>query len=243
MSQRPRTAEHRAPPRTRVALLGTLGPLHVHGLRYDIDRLRSLVETIEPDLLGIEAASDAWGSDDATRLPSEIRDGLAEGARLTDTVVVPLGEPSPLELAPPVEGELARSRAAFMRAADRLLAAVGRAIDDPAGVSRGAYVRLCRAVCHLEAAAAGEPGRGAWARTNEKIVDALLQAVRRDPGRRVLVAVECRRIHVLEARLRALPDEIELVRFEDLAPLDALPGAGPAASRDGRLTQRWRRAQ
>lgn len=220
MSQRPQTHREPRAPRTRVALLGTLGYLHGDGLRYDFDRLRSLVETIEPDLLGIEAAPAAWESDDPSLLAREIRDGLVPGARLTDTVVVPLGGPSPLEFAPPVDGELARLRAELIRAADRLLAAVGRAIDDPAGVSRGAYVHLCATVCHIEAAAAGKPGRRAWHATNERIFEGLLDAVRRDPGRRVLVAVQCRRLHALEARLRSLTHEIELVPFEQLIPVD-----------------------
>jgi len=208
-----------APSRSQVALLGTLGHLHADGLRYDLDRLRELVETIEPDLLGIEAAADAWESDDRRRLAAEIRDGLLPGTRLVDTVVIPLGEASSRELAPPEDGELAGLRAALVHAGDRLLAAVGRRIDDPVGLSGGAYVHLCAAVCHVEAAVAGEPGRRAWDDTNRAIADALIGAIRRDPGRRVLAAVRCRRIHVLEARLRALPDELELVRFEDLVPL------------------------
>lgn len=208
-----------APSRSQVALLGTLGHLHADGLRYDLDRLRRLVETIEPDLLGIEVNLDAWEARDTRRLPAEVRAALAPAARLTDIVVVPLGEPSPCELAPPDGGPFVRLRSVFVHGGDRLLASVARRIDDPAGVSRGAYIHLCATVCHLEAAAAGEPGRVAWARTNERILDGLLGAIRRDPGRRVLAAVQCRRIHLLEARLRALPDEIELVRFEDLVPL------------------------
>jgi len=211
-----------APGRSQVALLGTLGHLHADGLRYDLDRLRELVETIEPDLLGIEANADAWESDDRRRLADEIRDGLLPGTRLVDTVVVPLGQASSRELAPP-DGELTGLRTALVHAGDRLLAAVGRRIDDPAGVSRGAYVHLCAAVCHVEAAVAGEQGRRVWDDTNRAIADALVGAIRRDPGRRVLAAVQCRRIHALEARLRALPDEIELVRFEDLVPLPRRP--------------------
>jgi len=211
-----------APSRSQVALLGTLGHLHADGLRYDLDRLRELVETIEPDLLGIEANADAWESDDRRRLADEIRDGLLPGTRLVDTVVVPLGQASSRELAPP-DGELTGLRTALVHAGDRLLAAVGRRIDDPVGLSGGAYVHLCAAVCHVEAAVAGEQGRRVWDDTNRAIADALVGAIRRDPGRRVLVAVQCRRIHALEARLRALPDEIELVRFEDLVPLPRRP--------------------
>lgn len=214
-------------PRTTVALLGTLGELHAEGLRYDLARLRSLVETLEPDFLGVQAEPVAWDSDDPGDQLLEVRAALVPSARLTDTVVVPLGAPTPNELASPETGELADLRAGVIRAADALIAALGRLVDSPAGVSRGTYVHLCGFICHVEAAAAGDAGRRAWHATNERILDRLLEAIRRDPGRRVLVAVQCRRIHFLEARLATLP-EVELVPFERLAKGDRLPGSTPA---------------
>lgn len=202
--------------RTRVALLGTLGPLHAEPLHYDVARLRALVERIEPDLLGVEADPDAWERGAADTWPLEVREALAPAAGRTDTVVVPLGRPSDLELAPPIDGPLAPVRAEFVRAADRILNALQRAADDPGAVSGSGFGHLCGLLCAIKEAGAGDAGRLAWRRTNETILERLVWVVRRDPGRRFLVAVRCHRVHWLRTRLRDLSDEIELVPFEDL---------------------------
>ncbi len=62
-------------PKTRLALLGTLGHLHAEPLRYDLACLRSLVEALEPDLLGIEVEPDAWERGDLRAAPVEVREG------------------------------------------------------------------------------------------------------------------------------------------------------------------------
>ncbi len=80
---------------TRLALLGTLGHLHTEPLRYDLACLRSLVEALEPDLLGVEVEPNAWERDDLSAAPVEVREGLVPAARRTDTVIVPLASPSP----------------------------------------------------------------------------------------------------------------------------------------------------
>ncbi len=201
---------------TRIALLGTLGPLHAGPLRYDLARLRAIIETLEPDLLGVEADPTGWERGDDRTWPLEVREALVPAAGRTDTVVVPLGGPSPLELAPPNGGELAPLRAGMVRAADRMLTALQRAADSPEAVSGGLFTHLCGLVCEIKEAAAGEVGRDAWRRTNEGILARLLWAVRRDPGRRVLIAVRCHRIHWLRAQLLPLIDEIELVPVERL---------------------------
>jgi len=202
--------------KTRLALLGTLGHLHTEALRYDLACLRALVETLEPDLLGVEVEPEAWERGDLSGAPLEVRAGLVPAARRTDTVIVPLGGPSPGELAPPEGGGLARLRAGLVRGADRLLTGLQRAADGPEGVNSPLFGHVCGFICTVEAVAAGETGRQAWEATNARILERLLWAVRRDPGRRVLVAVQCRRVHWLETRLRSLRDEITLVPYSAL---------------------------
>lgn len=209
-----------SPPRTQLAFLGTLGALHAGPVRYDLGRLRWLVETLEPDLLGIEADPAEWEIDARGTPALEVREALVPAARRTDTVIVPLGGPSPLELAPPDDGELVRLRAGLIRSADRLLTALQRAADSPEAVSGGLVTHVCGLLCGIKEAASGEVGRNAWTQANEAILDGLLRAVRRDPGRRVLIAVRCHRIHWLRARLRPLSDEIELVPFEHFTTID-----------------------
>lgn len=218
--------------RTRVALLGTLGHLHAEAIRYDLERLRALVESLEPDLLAVEVEPDAWESGDPDRLPLEVRQALAPASRLTDTVIVPLGAPPHLEPATDVGG-LLRLRAALIRGADDLLDAVARAVDDPAAVSRGTYAHLCGRVCRLEAAAAGRTGRAAWARANDRLVERLREVVSANRGSRVLVAVNCRRVHLLTRRLGDLADEIELVSYEDLTPLEPMKSVRSVRAQEG----------
>lgn len=220
------------PPCSRVALLGTIGHLHAEAVRYDLERLRRLVETLEPDLVAVEVEPDAWESGDPDQLPLEVREALAPASRLTDTVVVPLGAQARLEPATD-DGGLLRLRTALIRGADDLLNAIARAVDSPAVVSRGAYAHFCGQVCSLEAAAAGKTSRAAWARANDRIIERLREVVSANPGSRVLLAVNCRRVHLLTRRLQGLADEIELVRFEDLNPLNPMPSLRSARAEEG----------
>lgn len=55
-----------------------------------------------------------------------------------------------------------------------------------------------------------------WNSQNRAIAENILQAVRRDPGRRVLAAVQCQRIHKLEPLLKWHSDLLELVHYQDL---------------------------
>lgn len=202
--------------KTRLALLGTLGHLHTEPLHYDLACLRKLVEALEPDLLGVEMGPDAWERGNFSGAPVEVREGLVPAARRTDTVIVPLGSPSPGELAPPEGGGLAWLRTNLMRGTDRLLTGLQRIVDGPEGVNSSLFGHACGFICSLEETVASDIGRRAWEATNERILERLLWAVRRDPGRRVLVAVQCRRIHWLEPPLRRQTDLLELVNYWEL---------------------------
>jgi len=176
--------------RTRLAFVGTLGQLHAGPIDYDLARLRSLVERLEPDLLAVEADRAAWEAADTTSIPSEVLASLVPAARFTDTVVVPIGGASGRELAPPEGSGLAGARASLIRGADGLLDALARGVfDSPEGASRGLYPHVCALLCRVEYAAASATGRQAWRETNERILANLVELIRSDPGRRVLVAV------------------------------------------------------
>ena len=231
--------------KTRIAFLATLGHLHTEAVKYDLACLRSLVTDLEPDLLGIEVEPADWEQSTLSGAPVEVREALVPACVVTDTVVVPLGGPMPMELASPgafddfdafsVPGASGRDlrtagaggthgtkwdelRAKVLREADRLLTGWqrDRAAQGPEAVNSRAFGHLCGLVCTLEEAAAGEAGRRAWEESNERILERLVEMVRRDPGRRVLVAVNCRRVHWLQARLRAFAGEMVLVPYEQL---------------------------
>jgi hypothetical protein len=44
----------------------------------------------------------------------------------------------------------------------------------------------------------------------------ILQVVRRDPGRRVLVVVQCQRMHPLKQILKTHTGELEIVQYQHL---------------------------
>ena len=73
----------------------------------------------------------------------------------------------------------------------------------------------CGLICHLEEYTCGERGRRAWTKTNEKMLTNIAAIAERDPLTRILVAVQCRRKHWLEPKLRRRSD-IELVNYWEL---------------------------
>ncbi len=195
-------------PKTRLALLGTLGHLNTEPLRYDLACLRSLVEALEPDLLGVEVEPEAWERGDLRGAPVEVRDGLVPAARRTDTVIVPLGGPSPVELAPPERGELARLRANLMQGADRLLTELQRVSEGlrhfPANLLYGVIATLTeRETRHTEHA------------YTDHLVQQVLEVVRRDPGCTALVAVNVRHCRHIRHTLEKYP-QVRIVRYSQL---------------------------
>jgi hypothetical protein len=197
--------------KTRIALLATLSDLHRQPIRYDLAELARIVTEIQPDLLAVEVERDEFERDDLTRAPIEVRDALIPLARRSDIVAVPIGAASQEELRAPRVG----LRAALIRGLDATLAAIQRLANDARRVNSAIVSHTCGAICHLEAYASGERGRRAWAVTNEKILANIVWIAQRDPHRRILVAVQCRRKHWLEPRLRRLP-ELELVNYWEL---------------------------
>jgi hypothetical protein len=200
---------------TRLAFLATLGHLHTLPLRYDLACIHALVEQLQPDLLGVEVEVTDWESGDLAMAPVEVRNALVPASRLTDTVVVPLAAPSHEELSPP-GGDGVRS--AVYRATDALFNKLQRtsAAGGAPAVNSPLFGHVCGLLCAVEEAAASEAGRHAWEETNRRILERLLEMVRRNPGRRVLVAVNCKRVHWLVSQLRPLHQEITLVPYTEL---------------------------
>ena len=212
----PLEAAAETPIRTRVALLGTIGHLHAEPLKYDLRRLREVVEEIEPDLLGVEADPLAWATGDLRSSPLEVREALVPATRRIDTVVVPLGGGASCGYAAPEDSLAVGFRSALVRALDSFLMALQRRAKGPEDIAAPHFKHVCELVCAMEAAASTAESRLAWERTNAEILDNVITTVQRDPGRRLLVAVQCRRLHWLELQLRRRRDEVQLV------PLDAL---------------------
>jgi hypothetical protein len=197
--------------KTRIALLGTVADLHQQPIRYDLNALSRIVADVRPDLLGVEIERDEFERGDLSRAPVEVREALIPLARRSDAVVVPIGAGSHEELR--ARGD--RMPAALIRGLDRILTEVQQAANDARRVNSPLMDHTCGLICHLEEHICGEHGRRMWEVTNEKMLSNIVAMAHRDPPTRILVAVQCRRKHWLEPKLRHLP-EVELVDYWEL---------------------------
>jgi hypothetical protein len=197
--------------RTRIAILGTLSDLHRQPIRYDLGELKRIVTEMQPDLLGVEVERDEFERDDLNRAPVEVREALIPLARRSDTVVVPIGAWSNEELRASSKG----IAPALVRGLDAVLVGVQKTANDARRVNSKLVSHACGLICHIEENVCGERGRRAWETTNEKILANIVAIARRDPQARVLVAVQCRRKHWLEPKLRHVR-EVDLVNYWEL---------------------------
>lgn len=142
-----------------------------------------------------------------------MRQALEPAARLTETVLAPVA-PSPERfedfVAPP------GWRQNLVRTFDRWLRWGQRKAGKPQAIHGMLFESFCHTVCLMTEMAWSARERAAWERQNQALAEAILQVARRDPGRRVLVAVQCQRFHKLEPLLKEYSDEIALVDYWDL---------------------------
>lgn len=200
-----------AAPKTRLAFLSTMGDLHATPLRYDLACLRSLIAQIAPDLLCAEVSRAAWESNNLGAATLEVREALIPVVTASDIVLIPVAPERSTDAMP-----LPEWRRTLVRTFDHVLQWGQRQASGPEGVHSLTFEAFCHSVCALTEMSWTAAERDAWRRQNEALAANILQAVRRDPGRRVLVVVQCQRIHTLEPILKRRQDLIELVRYKDL---------------------------
>ncbi len=200
-------------PRTRLAILRTMGALHGESLRYDLEALQAIVFQLAPDLLCAEITREAWEQGDLSGTTLEVREALAPVIALTDTVLVPVA-PSANQFsdfrAPP---GIRRSLASQF---ERLLRFGQRSARTPEGIHGPAFELFCHTVCALEEMTWAEADRDAYRDHTEGMAGNILEAVQRDPGGRVLVVVQCQWHHTLEPLLEQAAAWLELVDYRDL---------------------------
>lgn len=199
--------------RTRLALLGTMSELHREPVAYDLARLSAVVAELAPDLLCAEITHQEWEAGDLAAAAVEVREALAPAVAATDVVLVPVA-PSPERF-----GDFAPQRgwrAEMVRIFDGVLRWGQRQADTVEAVNGPLFGAFCHTVCYLSEWSMAPQGRAAWNTQNEAIAANVLSAVRRDPGRRVLVAVQCQRIHKLLPLLRSNRDYLEIVPLQEL---------------------------
>ena len=196
--------------KSRVSVLRTLADLHRQSIAYDLNALARLVRQIQPDLLCAEIRRDHWETGDLAQMPVEYREALVPVCKRSDIVLVPVAS---AEADPLVASRGLRS--ALVSLLNWQLQLMQRAAGTPEAINSGMFGAVCSWMCGLIAWAGGPQARRAWADANDRLLQNVLAAVRRDPGRRVLVTVDCRRRHLLDRRLRTF-SEIEVVEFHQL---------------------------
>jgi len=201
--------------RSRVAVLGTLAELHQKPIKYDLRALRRLVRDLKPDLLCAEIHPDDWKKGDLSKMLPEYRDALLPLSRRTDIIIVPVSNWHQLDLFVPKKGHLLGLRTSVVRLLTGQLRLMQRLANGPRAINSGLFGWVCDVVCSLTARVCGPEVQQAWDQANQAMLNNILAAIRRDPGRRVLVTVDCRRRHRLERYLRAEP-EVELVDYHVL---------------------------
>ncbi len=200
-------------PRTRLAILGTMSDLHSQPIAYDLGCLRKVLADLAPDLLCAEITLQAWERKDFSQASLEVRDALTPVIASTDIVLIPVA-PTPKRYADFTPDPGWRRR--LVRTFDRLLRWGQIQADDVETVNGPWFGAFCHTVCWLTESLWASKDRTAWEKQNEELVENIVRAVQRDSGRRVLVAVQCQRLHRLIPLLHAHGDLFKIVAYQNL---------------------------
>ncbi len=201
------------PTHTRLAILGTMSDLHRELLPYDLACLRKIIAEGAPDLLCAEVTLADWEQSQLAAAELEVREALVPVVNTTDIVLVPVA-PSRKKY-----GEFAVEtgwRKQIAQVGLNTLRWGQRKAARPQAIHGYLFGAFCHTICALTEASWTAEERAEWNRQNQSMVDNILQVVRRDPGRRVLVVVQCQRMHRLKQVLKAHTGELEIVRYQHL---------------------------
>jgi len=195
---------------TMIAVLGTLADFHREPIPYNLGALVQLVRRIQPDLLCLDLTPEQWRTRTFADLPPEYREALLPLAHQTDIVVVPIaGEcPPPEPAAPGWRGQV-------IRWARSGLAALHRSAPGPAAANQGWRHEAANWLYALIGWLAGPELQRDWKNHIDQLTRQVLETARRDPGRRILVAVNVRYCHHIRHALHGRPE----LRVVDLSEL------------------------
>ena len=200
---------------SKVAVLGLLADLRREPNQYDLRLLHRLVKNIQPDLLCAEIHPDDWQFGDLSTVWLEYRETLLPLARRTDIIIVPIGSSTRGEIQPPWDDSLVQLRRLIVHFINRLQRLIMRLARHPDDLNGGALDTLCDGMCAVALWVSGPQARQAWDEANRAILNNIVAATHRDPERRVLVTVDCRRRRWLIDHLCGMSD-IELFTYHAL---------------------------
>lgn len=199
--------------KTRLAILGTMSDLHKLPIRYDLTYLQKVVAELSPDLLCAEITREGWERGDLSQASFEVREALAPVIASTDIVLIPV-KPTPEQFPDFTPDSGWRRR--IVRTLDRLLR-WGQIQANSADAVNGPWFNMfCHSICMATELFWTTEARTAWKRQNERLGENIVHAIQRDHSRRVLVAVQCQRLHHLIPFLHAHEELFEIVPYQAL---------------------------
>lgn len=198
---------------TRLAILGTMSDLHQQPISYDLECLQKIVADVSPDLLCAEITQEEWEHDDFSQAPLEVRQALAPMIASMDIVLIPVA-PTPRQFADFTSDS--GWRRWLVRAFERLLRWGQIQANDAETINGTWFSAFCHTVCWFTEMLWTTKDRTAWERQNKELAENIIRAIQRDSGRRVLVAVQCQRLHRLLPLLHAHSSFFELVAYQNL---------------------------
>ena len=198
--------------KSRVSVLGMLDETHWESAQYNLDTLRSLVKSLQPDLLCAEIVAEDWQSGDIARLPLEYREVLVPLSRLTNIVIVPVSSAYGDEILVPKGRPLLGLRVLLVRQLNFILRWMQRLAGSPKAVNSTTFGALCHTICILTLWLCGPAAQRDWDEAYRMLFNNILSTISNDPMRRVLVTVDCRHQHQLITDLKRLP-EVDLVDY------------------------------
>jgi len=190
-----------------------MSDLHSQPVAYDLDCLRKVVADLAPDLLCAEITLDNWERKDFSRASLEVREALAPVIASMDIVLIPVA-PTVKQYADFTSDSGWRRRLVY--ALDQLLRWGQIQADDVKTVNGPWFAAFCHTVCWATERFWTAKERAAWERQNKDLAENIVRAVQRDSGRRVLVTVQCQRLHQLIPLLHAHDDLFSIVAFQNL---------------------------
>ena len=190
-----------------------MSDLHQQPISYDLAYLRKIITEVSPDLLCAEITREDWEQENFSSAALEVREALAPVIASTDIVLIPVA-PSLEQYADFAPDSGWRRR--LVRAFDRLLRWGLVRADDARTVNGPWFGAFCHTVCLVAESLWSSRDRAAWAKQNQEVVQNIVRAIQRDSGGRVLVAVQCQRLHRLTRLLKAHNDLFRIVPYQKL---------------------------
>ena len=200
-------------PRTHLAILGTMSDLHQQPISYDLDCLQKIIAEVSPDLLCAEITREGWERGDFSQASLEVREALAPTIASMDIVLIPVA-PTPKQYTDFTPDSGWRRR--LVQTFGRLLRWGQLHANDVQTVNGPWFGAFCHTVCWLTEMFWTPEDRASWEKQNQELVENIVHAVQRDSGRRVLVAVQCQRLHRLIPLLHARDNLLKIVAYQIL---------------------------